>query len=50
MSEQKKLGMPATLLIWGAAFVAVLVAFYGLDQMIMSIQGLPLNVDLTPAG
>ncbi|WP_260292645.1 hypothetical protein [Sedimenticola hydrogenitrophicus] len=31
------------------AFVVVLAAFYGLDHFVMSIQGLPLNMDLSPA-
>ncbi|MBT3012228.1 MAG: hypothetical protein KUF77_06480 [Candidatus Thiodiazotropha sp. (ex Lucina aurantia)] len=32
------------------SFVAVLAFFYGLDHLIMSMQGLPLNLDLSPAG
>ena len=32
------------------AFAVVLTAFYGLDHLVMSMQGLPLNLDLTPAG
>jgi len=35
--------------IWAAAFLVVILFFYGLDHFIMSLQGLPLNVDLTPA-
>jgi len=35
--------------IWVAAFSLTLLAFYGIDHFIMSIQGLPLNLDLTPA-
>lgn len=31
-------------------FVAVLAFFYGLDHLVMGLQGLPLNLDLTPAG
>ncbi len=31
------------------AFIIVLVFFYFLDHGIMSMQGLPLNLDLTPA-
>lgn len=30
-------------------FAIVLVCFYGLDHFIMNSQGLPLNLDLTPA-
>jgi len=37
----------------GIAFVVALIAafflFYGMDHMIMGMQGLPLNLDLTPA-
>ena len=29
-------------------FVAVIAAFYGLDHLIMGIQGLPLGLDLAP--
>ena len=31
-------------------FAAVLAFFYGLDHLVMGLQGLPLNLDLTPAG
>lgn len=31
------------------AFVIAIVLFYLLDHGIMSLQGLPLNMDLTPA-
>nr|VFJ94190.1 MAG: hypothetical protein BECKLFY1418A_GA0070994_10384 [Candidatus Kentron sp. LFY]VFK18280.1 MAG: hypothetical protein BECKLFY1418C_GA0070996_10414 [Candidatus Kentron sp. LFY] len=41
--------MKNPLLIWIGAFVIVLLAFYGMDLFIMGIQGLPLNLDLTPA-
>lgn len=30
------------------AFIIVLIFFYLLDHSIMSMQGLPLNADLTP--
>ncbi len=32
-----------------AAFIIALILFYFLDHAIMSMQGLPLNADLTPA-
>ena len=32
------------------AFVLVTALFYGLNHLVMSMQGLPLNLDLTPAG
>ncbi len=35
--------------IWVGAFLLVLLFFYGLDHFVMSIQGLPLNLDMTPA-
>jgi len=41
--------MIKTLQIWLAIFVIVSLYFYGLDHFIMSVQGLPLNMDLTPA-
>jgi hypothetical protein len=35
--------------IWLIVFVVIAVYFYGLDHFIMSIQGLPLNFNMTPA-
>ena len=49
MGEGKKMGLGTTLLLSLLAVVLVLAAFYGLNHFIMSIQGLPLNWDLTPA-
>jgi hypothetical protein len=37
------------LLTWVAAFLIALVFFYALDHIIMSMQGLPLKLNLTPA-
>jgi hypothetical protein len=37
------------LMVWAVAAAIALLAFYGLDHFVMSIQGLPLNWDLTPA-
>jgi hypothetical protein len=37
------------ILVWLAALAVVLLAFYGLDLLVMGAQGLPLNWDLTPA-
>ena len=34
---------------WAAAIAVALVAFYFMDHFVMSIQGLPLNWNLTPA-
>ncbi len=42
-------GKPAGLLIWLIAIGVSFLLFYGLDQLIMASQGLPLNLDLTPA-
>ena len=38
-----------SLALWVAAFAVTLAVFYGLDLLVMSAQGLPLNLDLTPA-
>jgi len=35
--------------VWGGAILLVLVYFYGLDYFIMTVQGLPLNLNLSPA-
>ncbi len=50
MDNNKEMSVAATTLATAAAFVLALLAFYGLDHFIMSIQGLPLNLDLSPAG
>jgi hypothetical protein len=50
MEEKRKMGLFTTLLSVVIAFAVVLVLFYGLDHLIMGMQGLPLNMDLTPAG
>ena len=50
MSESRKMGPGKMLLAGVLAFVLVLIAFYGLNHLVMSLQGLPLNLDLTPAG
>ena len=38
-----------SIIVWAVAFLLALLYFYGLDHLIMSVQGLPLNLDLTPA-
>ncbi len=45
--QEKKMGK--NLQIWLVAFAAVLIFFYGLDHLVMNMQGLPLNIDLTPS-
>lgn len=41
--------MTKNIQIWLVAFAVALLYFYGLDHFIMSAQGLPLNMDLTPS-
>ena len=48
MGEDKGMGLSQLLLVWALALTVTLAAFYGLDHLIMSMQGLPLNWDLTP--
>jgi len=36
-------------IVWAGALLITLLFFYGLDHFIMSVQGLPLNLDLSPA-
>jgi len=50
MGDKKEMGAATTMIATAAVCVIVLLAFYGLDHFIMSIQGLPLNMDLRPAG
>jgi hypothetical protein len=50
MGDEKKMGLGTTLVVTVVAFFLVAVLFYGLDHFIMGIQGLPLNMDLSPAG
>jgi len=50
MEEQSGMGTGGTLVVAVIVFVVVLAAFYGLDHLVMSIQGLPLHADLSPAG
>jgi len=39
----------SSVLIWLAAVVTVVALFYGMDHLVMNLQGLPLNLDLSPA-
>jgi hypothetical protein len=39
----------ASPLLYIAIFLIVVLAFYGLNHLIMGMQGLPLGLDLTPA-
>ena len=47
--SNKNIGSGSLLVIWAGALAIAFMAFYGLDHFIMGIQGLPLNLDLTPA-
>lgn len=47
--SHNNIGSGSLLAIWLGALAITLLAFYGLDHFIMGIQGLPLNLDLTPA-
>jgi hypothetical protein len=40
--------MNKSLTHWLLATVIVVSLFYGLNHLVMSMQGLPLNLDLTP--
>lgn len=46
----KAMGKGTLLAAFLLAFVVVVLFFYGLDHLVMGIQGLPLNPDLSPAG
>lgn len=50
MEEQNILGVGGRLVAVAIAIIIMLAVFYGLDHMIMGMQGLPLNPDLSPAG
>jgi len=34
---------------WTISFVIAIAIFYAMDHAIMAMQGLPLNIDLSPA-
>ena len=44
-SDRKSSGI----LTWVVAIAVTLLAFYAMDHLIMGMQGLPLNWDLSPA-
>ena len=35
--------------VWVLIFIVTALFFYGLNHLLMTAQGLPLNLDLTPA-
>jgi len=45
----KRLKSGHSVLVWLFALASVLAFFYGMDHLIMSLQGLPLHLDLSPA-
>jgi hypothetical protein len=49
MSEERKMSPVAVVTISLVAFILVLALFYGLNHFVMGLQGLPLNLDMTPA-
>lgn len=49
MNENKQIGAGGSILVFIVSFVVVAAVFYGLDHFVMGLQGLPLNLDLTPA-
>ncbi|WP_456412593.1 hypothetical protein [Thiolapillus sp.] len=48
--EQNNLGIAGRLAALIVAIIIMLAFYYGLDHLVMGMQGLPLNLDLTPAG
>ena len=50
MDANNKMSKGGVLLITLIAFGLVAAWFYGLDHLVMGLQGLPLNPDLSPAG
>jgi len=49
MSNNKISGSASLIILWVGALAVSLLGFYLLDHCIMNMQGLPLNLDLTPA-
>jgi hypothetical protein len=50
MQARESMGLGGKLLALLVALVIVCAFFYGLDHLVMGMQGLPLNADLSPAG
>jgi len=49
MGSRTDVGKSRRVMTWAIAISITLAAFYLLDQTVMSMQGLPLNWDLSPA-
>ena len=47
-TDSDRRGKSHKIFIWSAALLVTLVAFYVLNHVVMTMQGLPLNWDLTP--
>ncbi len=47
--SNKNTGLVSLIMIWAAALAISLLGFYLLNHGVMNMQGLPLNLDLTPA-
>ncbi|MFQ6006600.1 MAG: hypothetical protein ACE5OQ_13985 [Woeseia sp.] len=47
-SDSDRRGKLQKLVLWSAALLVTLLAFYVLNHVVMSMQGLPLAWDLTP--
>jgi len=50
MEQDNNMRIGSRLLAGLIAIIIMLVIFYGLDHLVMGMQGLPLNLDLSPAG
>ncbi|WP_456417962.1 hypothetical protein [Thiolapillus sp.] len=48
--EQNNMGIAGRLAALIVAIIIMLAFYYGLNHLVMGVQGLPLNLDLTPAG
>jgi hypothetical protein len=50
MEKQNHMNIGGRLLSIAVAIAAMLALFYGLDHLVMGMQGLSLNLNLSPAG
>jgi len=49
LKEGRKMNLKNPVAVWVGAILLVLVYFYGLDYFIMTVQGLPVDLNLSPA-
>lgn len=49
-SDPTRRGKLLKVALWLFALLITVIAFYSLNHFVMSMQGLPLNWDLTPLG